>query len=157
MPETFNPDIAARAGAELDTWLAEAGLRLEIEPSEFAVLSRHAVDILAYSEALPPLRITVFDEYGDLGTHDVRLALVMIGRGFGELADAGRAASWARAEGLDPEDPASTLLHQRLSAARAAFLSAWGEPPDVVTDLDWQLNAGIVQALRRQAGLLPDG
>jgi len=155
MPEAFNPDIATRAMARLDSWLVETGMRLEIVPSEFAILHDDAVDILVHSATLPPLRITVFDEYGDLGTHDARLALVMIGRGFGELDDAGDAVVWARAEGLDPDDPASTRLHQQLSAARAAFLKAWGEPPDVVTDLDWQLNAGTAQALRREAGLLP--
>lgn len=155
MPEVIDPDIATRVIARLDTWLGEAGLRLEIAPSEFGVLHGDAVDILVHSATLPPLRITVFDEYGDLGTHDARLALVMIGRGFGELDDAGDAVVWARAEGLDPDDPASTRLHQQLSAARAAFLKAWGEPPDVVTDLDWQLNAGTPQALRREAGLLP--
>jgi len=157
MPKAFDPVIVSPAIARLETWLARAGLRLEIIPSGFAVLHRDAVDILVHSETLPPLRVTVFDEYGDLGTHDARLALVMIGRGFGEVADAGDAASWARAEGLDPDDPACGILHQQLNAAQASFLEAWGEVPDVVTDLDWQLNAGIAQALRRAAGLMPGG
>jgi len=142
---------------QLETWLAGAGLRFEIAPSDFAVLHPDAVDILVHSEALPPLRVTVFDEYGDLGTADPLLALVMVGRGFGELADAPDRAGWAGSEGLDGDAPCTALLHQHLIAARASFLAAWGEVPDVVTDLDWQLNAGIAQALRRRAGLLPSG
>jgi hypothetical protein len=157
MPEPFHPDIATRAMAQLDTWRAEAGLRFEIAPSDFAVLHSDAVDILVHSETLPSLRVTVFDEYGDLGTADAILALVLIGRGFGELADAVDLASWARAEGLDADDPGVALLHQQLNAARSSFLEAWGAIPDVVPDLDWQLNAGIAQALRREAGLLPKG
>ncbi|MFT6542674.1 MAG: hypothetical protein ACJAU5_001761, partial [Maricaulis maris] len=38
MPEPFHPDIATRAMAQLDTWRAEAGLRFEIAPCDFAVL-----------------------------------------------------------------------------------------------------------------------
>ena len=157
MPKAVDPAIATRAIGELETWLARTGVRLEVLPSEFAVLEGDAVDILVHSETLPPLRITVFDEYGDLGTHDARLALVLIGRGFGELDAADSAASWALAEGLDPDDLACRILHQQLQAARSAFLAAWGMVPDVITDLDWQLNAGIAQALRRDAGLLPKG
>ncbi|WP_323762585.1 hypothetical protein [Maricaulis sp.] len=140
---------------QLATWLARTDVRLEVAPSDFAILHSDAVDILVHSEALPPLRITVFDEYGDLGTHDALLAIVLIGRGFGEIADAGDAASWALAEGLDPDDLACQTLHQQLCAARSTFLEAWGAIPDVVSDLDWQLNAGIAQTLRRRAGLLP--
>ncbi|WP_291844108.1 hypothetical protein [Maricaulis sp.] len=157
MPEAFDPDIATRAIARLDAWLAEAGLRLEIAPSEFAVLDGDATDVLVHSDTLPPLRVTVFDEYRDLATHDARLALVMIERGFGELADAADMARWALAEGLDGADPGVAALHQQLSAARTSFLAAWGAVPDVVSDLDWQLNAGTAQEMRRQAGLLPDG
>ncbi|WP_417486156.1 hypothetical protein [Maricaulis sp.] len=155
MPKAFDPAIASHAITQLDTWLGGTGVRLEIVPSDFAVLHSDAVGILVHSETLPSLRVTVFDEYGDLGTHDARLALVMIGRGFGELEDGGDAASWARAEGLDPDDLACQILHQQLSAARSSFLEAWGDIPDVVTDMDWQLNAGTAQALRREAGLLP--
>ena len=147
---TTDPAITA-----LETWIAGAGLRFEITPSDFAVLHRDAVDIVVHSEALPPLRVTVFDEYGDLATADAALALVLIGRGFGELADAATMTDWARAEGLDGSDPGTALLHQQLSAARASFIAAWGDSPDVVTDLDWQLNAGLAQDLRRRAGLLP--
>lgn len=140
---------------QLETRLAEAGLRFQIAPSDFAVLHSDAVDILVHSEALPPLRVTVFDEYGDLGTADPLLALVLVGRGFGELADAVDLESWARSEGLDGDEPGVALLYQQLSAARASFSAAWGDIPDVVTDQDWQLNSGTAQALRRRAGLLP--
>ena len=157
MPAPFDPTIATRAIARLDAWLAAARLRLEIVPSEFAVLDSDAVDILVHSEALPPLRVTVFDEYGDLATRDARLALVMIERGFGELADAADLSRWALAEGLDGADPGVAALHQQLSAARTCFLATWGAVPDVVSDLDWQLNAGTAQEMRRQAGLLPEG
>ena len=155
MPPPFDPALAIRAIQTLDTWLTDTGLRLQITPSDFAVLDSDATDILIHSETLPPLRITVFDEYGDLGTADTLLALVMIGRGFGEIEDAPDWRRWALAEGLEADHPAVRLLHDQLSAARASFRAAWGDVPDLVSDLDWQLNAGTAQELRRRAGLLP--
>ncbi|OLF72299.1 hypothetical protein AWH62_10715 [Maricaulis sp. W15] len=157
MPAPFDPAIATRATTRLETWLADAGIRLAVAPSDFAVLHGDAVDILVHSDTVPPLRVTVFDEYGDLATHDTLLALVMIGRGFAELADAADLSRWALAEGLDAADPGVALRYQQLNAARSAFLAAWGDIPDVITDLDWQLNSGAAQALRRRAGLLPSG
>jgi hypothetical protein len=54
----------------------------------------------------------------------------------------------AIAEGLDPAAGPTRQAFAQNEAARAAFLAAYGTIPDVVTDLDWQLNAGPAQALR---------
>ncbi len=55
---------------------------------------------------------------------------------------------WATAEGLDPAAAKTQTAFAQNEAAHAAFLAAYGPIPDVVSDLDWQLNAGPAQALR---------
>lgn len=134
---------------ELDDFLARHGLVLAVRPTDTGLEDPDAVDILI-SDAAGDLRLTVFDEYGGSKTGDPRLLCVLCVREMGELADASGVDAWARAHGL-PLSPAARSAYDRNSMVRTTLIDTFGDWPDSVSDLDWQLDAGVAQALRRQA------
>tara|TARA_R110002072_G_scaffold148743_16_gene296309 strand:- start:2540 stop:2980 length:441 start_codon:yes stop_codon:yes gene_type:complete len=135
--------------ARLDAFIRQHGLEFAIVPADPDLGGFDAVVLIISASQQDDLRITVFDEYGDARPDNPALCLALLNMQFRELADAqGRAQSWAIAEGLDPAAPQTRAGFIRNEAGYAAFRAAYGPIPDVVTDLDWQLNAGLVQALR---------
>ena len=148
MDQDYQADFQA-----FQDFLDRTGIAISVEPGAPALEDADAWDVLIGSEA-GPLRITVFDEYGDARSGDPFLCLVCLAYEFDGLSDPGSLEAWAAENGLDPEAPAVEALFRRNTEARRIFLERHGAPPDRVTCLDWQLNAGLAQALRRHAGLI---
>jgi hypothetical protein len=96
----------------------------------------------------PRIQLTVFDEYSDTRRENPLLFLVLIAMEFGELEDAMSVEDWARAQGLDIAAETTRPLYANNMRAKSAFLELYGPVPEVVSDLDWQLNAGVARALR---------
>lgn len=134
----------------LQGFLARHGLTLAACPTDTGLESRDAIDILISNDAVER-RLTVFDEYADAAPNDSLLLAVLVAYEFGEIADAGDAASWARAHGLAPEERVESIYRRNL-ATLDQVRKAIGEWPDEIPALDWQLNSGAAQALRRRAG-----
>lgn len=137
------------AARRLNGFIAEHGLNITIEPADPDLGGFDGVVLVVSAPERPALRVTLFDEYGDARHGNPALCLALLNMQFRELGDAdGEMKRWAIAEGLDPGALKTREAFAQNEAARAAFLAAYGSIPDVVTDLDWQLNAGPAQALR---------
>lgn len=137
---------AARA---LNAFIAEHALEITTAPPDPDLGGFDGVVLVVSAPQRPVLRLTLFDEYGDARPDNPALCLALLNMQFRELGDAGgEMRRWAIAEGLDPAAAATRQAFAQNEAAHAAFLAAYGPIPDVVTDLDWQLNAGPAQALR---------
>ncbi|WP_417467569.1 hypothetical protein [Maricaulis sp.] len=133
----------------LRAFIAAHGIEITIDAPDPEPGGFDGVVLVVSAPQNPDLRVTVFDEYGDARPDHPPLCLALLGMAFRELGDAeGQMSRWAIAEGLDPETAATRRVFGQNEAARAAFLTAYGPIPDVVSDLDWQLNAGPAQALR---------
>ncbi|WP_417490478.1 hypothetical protein [Maricaulis sp.] len=133
----------------LKAFIAAHGIEIAIDAPDPELGGFDGVVLVVSAPQNPALRITVFDEYGDARPDNPALCLALLNMQFRELGDAGgEMGRWAIAEGLDPEMAATQRVFGQNEAARAAFLAAYGPTPDVVSDLDWQLNAGPAQALR---------
>lgn len=133
----------------LKAFLAEHALEIAVAPADPDLGGFDGVVLIISAPQRPALRITVFDEYGDARSDKPALCLALLNMQFRELGDAGgEMRRWAIAEGLDPAVPSTQTAFAQNEAAHAAFLAAFGPIPDVVSDLDWQLNAGPAQALR---------
>ena len=135
--------------SKLDDFLASKALVLAVRPTDTGLDSPSAIDILI-SDSAGDLRLTVFDEYGDATTGDPRLLCVLCSREMGEIEDAVDFNAWACVHGL-ALDETSFNAYRRNRDACAGLIAALGDWPDVISDLDWQLDAGPAQALRRQA------
>ncbi|WP_417478500.1 hypothetical protein [Maricaulis sp.] len=141
------PDAAAIT--RLKTFISEHALTITPAPANPDPGGPDAVILIISAPRQTALRITVRDEYGDARPDNPALCLALLDMQFRELSDAsGEMARWAIAEGLDPAAARTRADFEQNEAARAAFLAAYGPIPDVVSDLDWQLNAGAAQALR---------
>jgi len=137
------------AARRLQAFIVDHALEITTAPPEPGLGGIGGVVLIISAPQNAALRITVFDEYGDARPDNPALCLALLNMQFRELADAqGRAQSWAIAEGLDPAAPQTRAGFIRNKAGYAAFLAAYGPIPDVVTDLDWQLNAGPAQTMR---------
>ena len=137
----------AAAITRLKAFMAAHALEIASAPADPDPGGLDAVTLVISAPGQPALRITVRDEYGDARPDNPALCLALLDMQFRELSDAGgEMARWAIAEGLDPAKTRADF--EQNEAARAAFLAAYGPIPDVVSDLDWQLNAGAAQALR---------
>ncbi|WP_339748122.1 hypothetical protein [uncultured Maricaulis sp.] len=133
----------------LRAFLAEHGLEIAVGPADSDLGGIDAVVLIVSAPQRPDLRITLFDEYGDARPDNPALCLALLNMQFRELSDAGgEVTRWATAEGLDPAAAKAQTAFAQNEAAHAAFLAAYGPIPDVVSDLDWQINAGPAQALR---------
>lgn len=133
----------------LDAFMAEHALEIAIGPVDPELGGFNGVVLVISAPQKPAMRITLFDEYGDARPDNPALCLALLNMQFRELGDAdGEMTRWALAEGLDPAAPPTQTAFAQNDAAHATFLAAYGPIPDVVTDLDWQLNAGPAQALR---------
>jgi len=137
------------AARRLKAFLAEHGLEIALDTPDPALGGFDGVVLIVSAPQKPALRITLFDEYGDARPDNPALCLALLNMQFRELGDAGgEMRRWSIAEGLDPDAPSTQTAFAQNEAAHAAFLAVYGPIPDVVTDLDWQLNAGPAQALR---------
>ncbi len=134
---------------KLEDFLSRNALVLAVRPTDTGLADTSAVDILI-SDSAGDLRLTVFDEYGDATTGDPRLLCVLCRREMDEIEDAADINAWAMAHGL-PLDATTHAVYGRNRHAITALLDAFGDWPDVISDMDWQLDAGAAQALRRQA------
>ena len=135
--------------AELDDFLDSHALVLAVRPTDTGLDDPDAVDILI-SDSAGDLRLTVFDEYGDARTGNRRLLCVLCSQELGEVADAGDFDAWRKAHSLDAS-PAARTAYERNCQTRASLLDSFGVWPDVVSDLDWQLDSGTAQTLRQLA------
>ena len=137
------------ATRRLKAFLAEHALEIAIAAPDPDLGGFDGVTLIVSAPQEPVLRITLFDEYGDARPDNPALCLALLNMQFRELGDAGgEMTRWALAEGLDPAAVPTQQAFVQNEAAHQAFLSEYGPIPDVVTDLDWQLNAGPAQALR---------
>ncbi|WP_339741330.1 hypothetical protein [uncultured Maricaulis sp.] len=133
----------------LQAFIVEHQLEITTAPPEPGLGGHEGVVLVVSAPQNPALRITVFDEYGDARPDNPALCLALLNMQFRELGNAGgEMGRWAIAEGLDPAAAKTQTAFAQNQAAHAAFLAAYGPIPDVVSDLDWQLNAGPAQALR---------
>tara|TARA_R110002073_G_scaffold266444_3_gene429718 strand:+ start:1877 stop:2308 length:432 start_codon:yes stop_codon:yes gene_type:complete len=133
----------------LEAFIAEHALKIAIAPADPDLGGFDGVVLIISAPKQSELRITLFDEYGDARPGNPALCLALLNMQFRELDDAaGKVRRWAIAEGLDPAAPSTQTAFAQNEAAHAAFLAAYGPIPDVMTDLDWQLNAGPAQTLR---------
>jgi hypothetical protein len=137
---------------ELRAWIAERDLTLAVElaAADLANIDTDARVIIATAPRRPDIRVTVFDEYGDARPDNPLLCLLLIDDEFAELADADGVAAWARAHGLDPGLAAIEAIHASNSRAQRQFHKSYGPIPQVLAAMDWQLNAGAAQYLRRR-------
>ena len=137
------------AARRLNAFIAGQGLEIAIEAADPDLGGFDGVVLIVSAPKRPELRITLFDEYGDARPDNPALCLALLNMQFRELGDAGgEMRRWAIAEGLDPAAAKTQEAFAQNETARAAFLAAYGPIPDVVSDLDWQLNIGPAQALR---------
>jgi len=133
----------------LQAFIVDHALEITTAPPEPGLGGIGGVVLVVSAPQKPVLRITAFDEYGDARLDNPALCLALLNMQFRELGDAGgEVTRWAIAEGLDPAAAATQKAFAQNETAHAAFLAAYGPIPDVVSDLDWQLNAGPAQALR---------
>jgi hypothetical protein len=137
---------------ELDTlaaYIRQHGLVISVGPAHpaFETLDGAIVEIAAHGQL--SIKLTVFDEYRDTRGGNPLLLLVLIAMEFGELDDAAGVADWARVQCLDVADEVTQQTYDDNMRAKLAFIEIYGAIPEVITDLDWQLNAGAAQALRR--------
>lgn len=144
----MRPEDAA-AIAHLEAFIRQHGLVITTAAAHPELGGASAIDLIISTPKQGDWRVTVLDEYGDARSDNPPLCLALLDMAFRELGDAeGQTNRWAIAEGLDPAAAATQVTFARNETARAAFLAAYGPIPDAVTDLDWQLNAGLAQALR---------
>jgi len=141
--------------AELDDFLDSHALVLAVRPTDTGLDDPDAVDILI-SDAAGDLRLTVFDEYGDARTGNRHLLCVLCSQELGEVADAEDFDAWRKAHSLDASLAARTA-YERNRRTQATLLDKFGTWPDVVSDLDWQLDAGTAQTLRQLARKSTEG
>ena len=99
--------------------------------------------------AAPSIRFTVFDEYGDARQENQMLCLALLRMEFSVLQDAKDAAVWMRSQSIDAENTAGEVLYQRNLKAMHAFFERYGPIPEVVSDLEWQLNSGAAQMVEK--------
>ena len=138
-----------QAAHTLQAFIVEHQLEITTAPPELGLGGNDGVVLVVSAPQKPALRITLFDEYGDARPDNPALCLALLNMQFRELGDAeGQMTRWAIAEGLDPEAAKTQTAFAQNEAAHAAFLAAYGPIPDIVSDLDWQLNAGPAQSLR---------
>jgi hypothetical protein len=143
------PADDGHAGRRLNAFIAEHELTITLEAPDPDLGGFDGVVLVVSASGNPDLRITLFDEYGDARPDNPALCLALLNMQFRELGDAGgEMKRWAIAEGLDPGALKTREAFAQNEAAHVAFLAAYGPIPDVVTDLDWQLDAGPAQALR---------
>lgn len=131
----------------LGQWAAARRVSITAMPGAAAAVSADAVR-LRFTSLDVAAEITVFDEYGDARHDDLMLCLLLIQREFWELEDHDF-AGWAKANGLAAGPAEEQIYNQNRTAARA-ITGALGEIPDVIGPMDWQLNAGAVQVLRKR-------
>ncbi|WP_203293279.1 hypothetical protein [Maricaulis parjimensis] len=134
---------------ELDDFLINHALVLAVRPTDTGLARQDAVDILI-SDARGDVRLTVFDEYDDAATGDPRLLCVLCAQELGELDDADDYRAWHRAHCL-PDTPQAQAAYIRNMATRTRLMDALDDWPDVIPDLEWQLNSGLAYQLRQSA------
>lgn len=130
----------------LSQWAAEHSISLTVlpGPEHCGEPDAKTLRILAQHGEM---RLTVFDEYGDARSENTLLCLLLIQNEIAEL-ELGSYKAWARAHGLD-ETPVSRQIYEMNRATAEQIMRDLGPIPEVTSALDWQLNAGAVQALRQ--------
>lgn len=134
--------------AALDTYIARNNLILKVKRGALRFKGIETVEI-SIVHAGPPIKIVIFDEFGDAKEHNQALCLALLGLEIAVFGDAQTAHEWALAQSINPEVPEIQELFDENSAAIKDFLDRFGEIPDVISEWDWQLNAGLAQELRR--------
>jgi hypothetical protein len=96
----------------------------------------------------PLISFVVFDEYGDARENNQPLCLALLDREFRVLQDANSAEEWANFQSIDQVGRGEVDLYQANQAAMETYINRYGAIPDVVSDMDWQLNTGTILELR---------
>jgi hypothetical protein len=141
--------MAVMTHAEITTlaqWRDAHGVEVTADPAGAPVPG--FVRLMVTSSKMPALTVPVSDEFNDGPAGSTLLRLVLIQRAFDGIEYEADAAAWARSESLDPGRSDVLALYQETLTARSRFLAAYGAIPDVIVQLDWELNAGAAQALR---------
>ncbi|WP_300528871.1 hypothetical protein [Maricaulis sp.] len=134
--------------AILADWCCTHAMDIELDTAPPPMPGSDFLRLAVRSPGAETISVPVSDEYKDAPAGSVLLRLVLVQRAFDGLAYEVDFTSWARSEGLDPAVPAVLALYHESRAARTRFLATYGKIPDVITQLDWELNAGAAQALR---------
>jgi hypothetical protein len=132
----------------IDRW----GLTICVRPAHPSLEAVDGVVIAITTLDQPSIKLTVFDEYGDTRRGNPLLCLVLIGMEFGELDDAAGVEEWARVQCLDYSAKITQKTYVENMRSKSAFLQLYGPLPEVISDWDWQLNAGVARALRGMKG-----
>ncbi len=89
------------------------------------------------------------DEYGDGRPDRPALCLALLRHSLNTMSDELNADQWARAINWHAPSEQIQQAWTANAASEQAFADALGPLPDLIAPMDWELNAGLAQALRR--------
>ncbi len=93
-------------------------------------------------------RIPVDDEYEDADLGNQALLLQLIIFAIEEYEDCDDFLIWCTAFGLNASYPLSLVLYKQTAESTKRIRAIIGSDFHGISDYDWQLNAGVAQALR---------
>ncbi len=132
----------------LKDYIADTQVIIQIDPDYRDYPDLGAARFII-SPRTPLISFIVFDEYGDARELNQPLCLALLDHEFRILRDAQSAKEWASFQSIDQIGRKEIDLYQANQVAMHTYIKRYGVIPDIVSDMDWQLNTGLVSELRR--------
>jgi len=141
--------VSNHAGLKsLYDWALAHKITVSVEASNVVSQTSEAKTLLIEAPDFEPIRIHIFDEYGDVRSDNPLLCLILLEVELDEIVQAGGIAYWAKVHCLVASEPSVIGVHGDNLAARQVFLERFGPIPDAGCNFDLEMNMGAGRALR---------